>query len=88
MPSVAEDERLLVKPLEFPGFFRVIARYGYRDLVDQGALPSRSPDSPCMDVFAKKSPFKEGSLFIEMVQKASSERSRLSVLLRPRPYSL
>ncbi len=28
VPAVAEDERLLVKPLEFPGFFRVVARYG------------------------------------------------------------
>lgn len=29
VPAVAEDERLLVKPLELPGFFRVVARYGY-----------------------------------------------------------
>lgn len=36
VPSVAEDERLLVKPLEYPGFFRVVARYGYLDLVDHG----------------------------------------------------
>lgn len=36
MPIVAEDERLLVKHLEHPGFYRVIARYGYVDAVDQG----------------------------------------------------
>ena len=29
VPAVVEDERLLVKPLEFLGFFRVVARYGY-----------------------------------------------------------
>ena len=31
-----EDERLLVKHLEYPGFYRVVARYGYIDQVDQG----------------------------------------------------
>ena len=36
MPVVHEDERLLVKHLEFPGFYRVVARYGYVDRVDQG----------------------------------------------------
>lgn len=36
VPTVALDERLLVKPLEYPGFFRVVARYGYLDLVDHG----------------------------------------------------
>ncbi len=42
VPFVSEDERLLVKPLEYPGFFRVIARYGYRDLIDQGNSPRTS----------------------------------------------
>ena len=36
MPEVQEDERLLVKHLEYPGFYRVVARYGYIDRVDQG----------------------------------------------------
>ena len=36
MPVVHEDERLLVKHLEFPGFYRVVARYGYVDRVEQG----------------------------------------------------
>jgi hypothetical protein len=34
VPAVAEDERLLVKPLELPGFFRVVARYGYYTISD------------------------------------------------------
>jgi hypothetical protein len=36
VPVVHDDERLLVKHLEFPGFYRVVARYGYVDRVDQG----------------------------------------------------
>ena len=36
VPVVHEDERLLVKHLEYQGFYRVIARYGYVDQVDQG----------------------------------------------------
>ena len=36
VPEVHEDERLLVKHLEYPGFYRVVARYGYIDQVDQG----------------------------------------------------
>ncbi len=36
MPVVHGDERLLVKHLEFPGFYRAVARYGYVDRVDQG----------------------------------------------------
>ena len=36
MPEVHEDERLLVKHLEYPGFYRVVARYGYVNQVDQG----------------------------------------------------
>ena len=35
VPGVAPDERLLVKPLPHAGFFRVVARYGYTDRVDQ-----------------------------------------------------
>ena len=35
VPAVAEDERLLVKPQPYPGFFRVVARYGYNDRIDQ-----------------------------------------------------
>ncbi len=30
------DERLLVKHLEYPGFYRVVAWYGYVNQVDQG----------------------------------------------------
>lgn len=37
VPEVQEDERLLVKHLEYPGFYRVVARYGYIDQVNQGA---------------------------------------------------
>ena len=36
VPVVHGDERLLIKHLEYPGFYRVIARYGYVDQVDQG----------------------------------------------------
>ena len=36
VPEVQGDERLLVKHLKYPGFYRVVARYGYVDQVDQG----------------------------------------------------
>ncbi|KAF8059665.1 HAK2 [Scenedesmus sp. PABB004] len=36
LPHVDEAHRLLLAPLEFRGFFRAVARYGYLDAMDQG----------------------------------------------------
>lgn len=36
LPRVHHDERLLVRKLEFEGFYQVIARYGYMEDIDQG----------------------------------------------------
>lgn len=35
IPHVAAADRLLLAPLEFKGFYRCVARYGYMDKVDQ-----------------------------------------------------
>lgn len=35
MPFVSEADRLLLAPLEYRGFYRCVARYGYMDRVDQ-----------------------------------------------------
>jgi hypothetical protein len=32
---VSDQQRLLLSPLEFKGFYRCVARYGYMDKVDQ-----------------------------------------------------
>ena len=45
MPTVAADERLLVKALQYAGIFRVIARYGYTDRVDQ-VSPHKAKSGP------------------------------------------
>ena len=36
MPTVASHERFLLQHLGLPGFYHVIARYGYMDTVQQG----------------------------------------------------
>lgn len=36
LPRVREDERLLVRKLEVPGFYHIVARYGYGESIDQG----------------------------------------------------
>jgi hypothetical protein len=35
IPHVSDQQRLLLSPLEFKGFYRCVARYGYMDKVDQ-----------------------------------------------------
>lgn len=35
IPTVSDAQRLLLAPLEFRGFFRCVARYGYMDVIDQ-----------------------------------------------------
>jgi len=35
IPHVVPQERLLLAPLEFRGFYKCVARYGYMDKVDQ-----------------------------------------------------
>lgn len=35
LPRVGEEKRLLLAPLEFKGFYRCVARYGYMDVIDQ-----------------------------------------------------
>jgi hypothetical protein len=35
IPEVEAAERLLLAPLEYKGFYRAVARYGYLDRVDQ-----------------------------------------------------
>jgi hypothetical protein len=35
IPHVSDLQRLLLSPLEFKGFYRCVARYGYMDKVEQ-----------------------------------------------------
>lgn len=42
IPHVSDQQRLLLSPLEFKGFYRCVARYGYMDKVDQGYLFAQS----------------------------------------------
>lgn len=35
IPHVSDQQRLLLSPLEFKGFYRCVARYGYMDKIDQ-----------------------------------------------------
>ncbi len=35
VPYVHEEERLLIEPLTVPGFYHVVARYGYMEKIQQ-----------------------------------------------------